>query len=101
MAIKKIFKKDNENNFYGLDFKDCYFKIEQLQIDPIADNIRIAVRGYINQESRKSDSYGIFKQVINCKFTDIKSKKFDYDSILTASYEYLKTLDEYKDGENV
>ena len=28
MAIKKIFKKDNENNFYGLDFKDCYLTMQ-------------------------------------------------------------------------
>lgn len=102
MAIKKAFLKENEKNVYGIDFPDCYYKIEECMIDPVSDRVRISVRGYHNEDSRqKAAGHGIYKEVVDCKLTDLKSDKFDYDSILTAGYEYIKTLDNFKNGENV
>jgi hypothetical protein len=102
MAIKKAFLKTDEKNVYGIDFPDCYFKIEECLSDPVTDRVRISVRAYHNEESRQQAAgHGIYKKVVDCTLSDLKAKKFDYDSILTAAYEYIKTLPEFEDGENV
>lgn len=101
MAIKKSFKPIDDGNFYKTEFKDAYCKIDMLQIDPVKNNIRMGVRTYIDENSRREMAMGIYKQVYNLTFDEINPKSYSKDDILTACYEYLKTLPEYEEGEDV
>ena len=96
MAITQLLSKDN--NEYKFDFVNTYFKIDDLYINTIKESIRIGVRGYPNQYSRQNSGIGIYKKVLDIKFSDITITSFDKNSLLTACYIYLKTLDEFKNG---
>lgn len=101
MAIKKIFKSTEDGNYYKSEFPDSYWKIDMLNIDPVRKMIRIGVRGYLNETSRREQAMGIYKKVYDITFDDIKPTDYSYDAILTATYEYLKTLPEFEEGEDV
>jgi hypothetical protein len=99
MAITKILSK--ESNEYKCDFNNTYFKIDDLFINGLKENIKIGVRGYPDKYSRDNDGIGIYKKVFDVKFYDLNITEFTKDKILAACYTYLKTLDDFKEGKDV
>jgi hypothetical protein len=94
MALtQKLARDDND---YKIDFNDTYYKIDTFFFDVINDDCKIGVRGYPNVYGRQNNGIGIFKKLYDIKFSDLKIDKFDKNSVLTAAYEYLKTLDDFK-----
>jgi len=85
-----------ENNDYKFDFKEVYYKIDDLFIDTLTEEIRIGLRGYTTEYARQNSGMGIYKKVFKIKFTDLKIKDFSKNSILKSAYEYLMTQEEFK-----
>jgi hypothetical protein len=52
MAIKNKLTKETKENYYGFDFKETYFKIENIKVDIERNKIDIHVRGYASPEAR-------------------------------------------------
>jgi len=98
MAITKILKK--EENEYKFNFDAVYFKIDDVYINGLKETIRFGLRGYPNKDSRDSDGIGIYKKVFEVNFADLLITTFSKDSILKAGYDYLKTLEEFKNCTN-
>ena len=101
MAIEQNLLKTSDNNHYGHDFSNVYYKIDMLRIDAIEEKITIGVRGYAEAYARENDRMGIYKKIIDINFDEINITEFTIDKIKTACYEYLKTLDEFKAGKDV
>lgn len=99
MALEK--KLEKENNEYKIDFNNVYFKIDSAAVDPIKETIRVGLRGYPDKYSRTNGGIGIYKKVFELKFTDINPESFSKNDILTAVYEYIKSLDDYKESKDV
>lgn len=53
MAIKNKFDKDMKENYYGFNFDETYFKIENIRIDTERNQVNIEVRGYASSEARQ------------------------------------------------
>jgi hypothetical protein len=96
MAITQ--KLTKENNTYKCDFNETYFKIDDLFINVPKETVKLGVRGYPTKYSRDNDGIGIYKKVFDINFSDLKVKSFDKTSILAACYEYLKSIDDFKNG---
>lgn len=122
MAITNTLKKTDPLNDYGFEFKQAYFKIENLRIDTRQSSVRIELRGYANpgarEEQKRRDEdvndpkkdvngsnvinvIGIYKEVIHCNMSDLKVKSFSINDILAAGYVYLKTLKRFVKGSDV
>lgn len=99
MALQgKLVKDDNS---YKFDFNNVYYKIDDCQIDTLIEEIRVGVRGYASEYARQNKGMGIYKKVFLVKFSDLTLTSFSKDDILTAAYNYLKTLDEFKESKDV
>jgi len=98
MALTKKLKK--EDNEYKIDFESTYFKIDTFYIDVIDNVITLGVRGYPDKYSRDNNGIGIFKKVYETKIDDLKIETFTKNEIVSKTYEYLKTLDEFKDAKD-
>jgi len=98
MAIsKKLLKEEND---YFTEFKDTYFKIDDVYVNTMKETIRFGIRGYANKEARDNCGIGIYKKNYDVNFADISIANFSKDTILKAGYDYLKTLDEFKNCTN-
>jgi len=95
MAILGTLTK--ENNDYKFHFNSVYFKIDELFIDTLIEEIRIGIRGYTSEYARQNKGMGIYKKVFRIKFQDLNiTNLVSKDETIAACYTYLKTLDEFK-----
>ena len=99
MALQGSLTK--ENNSYKFDFNNVYYKIDDCQIDTLIEEVRLGVRGYATEYARQQNAMGIYKKVFNIKFSDLTITSFSKNELLTACYNYLKTLDEFKETKNI
>lgn len=84
-------------------FPKAYLKLENVRVNLEKDQVRMEVRGYADEAAREKDRkdkniISIYKDVINCKLSDIKIKDFSKDGIKTVCYKYLKTLEIFKNA---
>ena len=96
MAI--VSKLDKDNNDYKFDFKEVYYKIDDLFIDTVIEEVRIGLRGYTTEYARQNNAMGIYKKVFKIKLEELKAKSFSKIDIIKAAYEYLMTQDEFKEA---
>ena len=69
MAIKNKLDKDMKENYYGFNFEETYFKIENIRIDIERNQVNIEVRGYASPEARQleKDYDNIEKEIKDLK----------------------------------
>ena len=73
-----------------------YFKIFEKQL------YRFRIGDYVKVKTIEEDKiYQIYKKVFNIKFSDLTITSFSKNELLTACYNYLKTLDEFKETKNI
>ena len=96
MALQGTITKDVSD--YKFDFNNVYFKIDDAQIDTLNEEIRVGVRGYASEYARQNKGMGIYKKSFIVKFSDLTLSSFSKNDILAAVYNYLKTLDEFKNA---
>jgi len=96
-------KLDKEKNEYRYEFKEVYYKIDELTVDldTHREEIGIGVRGYPDKASRESEGMGIYKKVFIVPFDEFNCKSFSKEDLLTAAYKYIKTLDDFKNIKDV
>lgn len=99
MALQNILLK--EDNEYQFTFNTVYYKIDECYIDIITEEIRIGLRGYPDKNSRDNNGIGIYKKIFEVSFTSLNITYFTKNNLLTACYNYLKTLDEFKEAKSV
>lgn len=99
MALQGTITKDVSD--YKFDFNNVYFKIDDAQIDTLNEEIRVGVRGYASEYARQNKGMGIYKKSFLVSFSALSLTSFSKNDILTAVYNYLKTLDEFKNTTNV
>jgi len=95
MAITGILKTTNDGKDYGVDFDGVYYKIDDLFVDTLIEEVRVGVRGYASKAARESNSMGIYKKRFLIPFSDLTPKSFSKVDILTAVYSYLKKLPDF------
>jgi hypothetical protein len=107
MAIQFGLDKNHEDNDYGFNYDDAYFKIENIRIDIERNRANIELRGYASKTARnKKGSIGVYKKIYKCSLEDLqlnKAVKKDAsikDAIKTAAYKHLRAK-YFKDGKDV
>jgi hypothetical protein len=104
MAIKQKLDKENEDNDYGYNFDDAYFKISNVKIDVERNQINIEIRGYASETARGIEgSIGIYKKIFKCQFNNVDFFNLDTtlsqkEAIKTACYNYIKSLPEFNEA---
>ena len=99
MALQGSITKDVSD--YKFDFNNVYFKIDDAQIDTLNEEIRVGVRGYASEFARQNKGMGIYKKSFLISFSNLSPASFSKNDILAAAYNYLKTLDEFKNTTNI
>jgi len=95
MAITGNLSATNEDNGYGIDFNGVYYKIDDLLVETMMEEIRVGVRGYGSRTARETKSMGIYKKKFIIPFSNLIIKSFSKNDILSAIYDYLKTLPDF------
>lgn len=87
MALRKTITTD-----FGITVNDAYHKIET--VGGNKNNVTITVNAYVTQEASQNGTSFINQKTFNfIPAPDDNSLRWD-----KQAYEYLKTLDEYKDA---
>ena len=96
-------KLSKEKNEYRYEFKEVYYKIDELtlDLDTHREEVGIGVRGYIDKAARDADGMGIYKKTFIVPFDEFNCKSFSKKDLLTAAYKYIKTLDDFKNIKDV
>jgi DNA relaxase NicK len=97
MALQQKLDKKHEDNDYGYNFDDAYFKIVNVKIDVERNQVNIEVRGYASKTARNiENTIGIYKKIFKCTLEDLKLEKLPKkdisinDAIKTNAYKYIK-----------
>ena len=101
MALKKKFDKTEEQNAYKYSFNDSYLKIDSIEISVLREEARVGVRWYANEEARRAgEAHGIYKKNFTINLNNLEIVPFSKEAMTGACYNYLKTLDEFKNAQD-
>lgn len=97
MALKKAIELDNGVvvNYHRISIITTY----------VNKSIIISIVSYVNEEKREEETSvtpeeEFSKNVYNIVATMTEEKEYEEDFDVKAAYEYLKTLDKFKDAED-
>lgn len=92
--IGKLSATDQYNS-YSADMNEVYFKVEGVFIDTDNENVRICVRGWMNEFARHNQGIGIFKRVLYVPIEFFNETPCTKDALITKAYNYLKGITEF------
>lgn len=117
MGLKNKLDAVDPSNSYRENLKDAYFKVVNVLIDAEKKRVRIQVRGWLSEYSRRNNGIGIYKKMFFAPLQNFFTQILDGSNItkedfiiysdstesvgnilIERAYNYLKTDSQFSDA---